>query len=109
VPPVRRAVDRRTRADAANELIPSAAGQSAVAGPKCEGMRDGAERLAAVMNALLAYRCAPTVDELHRYQPPRNWRSDFLPDRRNGWLVIPDEIEQTVSDYAGQRIDFTCR
>jgi hypothetical protein len=22
-----------------------------------------------------------------------------------GWLVIPDEIEQTVSEYAGQRID----
>jgi hypothetical protein len=24
---------------------------------------------------------------------------------RKGWLVIPDEIEQTVSEYANQRID----
>jgi hypothetical protein len=27
---------------------------------------------------------------------------------RKGWLVIPDEIEQTVIEYASRRI-YTCR
>jgi hypothetical protein len=32
-------------------------------------------------------------------------RYDFLPEWRKRWLVIRDEIEQTVSEYAAQRIN----